>query len=156
MTDKPSDITIPKNDQGFLDHFIPYAMYRITNRLNAELQSDLSPLKVNVSRWRVLAALNAKNGRSMGELCSFTMMEQSSVSRVVDKMEKEGLVKRQLQKKDNRFVLVYFTDKGRETFCKIYPKVIRREDRALQGFSSEEHDLFLSFLKRIEKNIMER
>lgn len=148
------DILTEENDANFLDNFIPYAMYRITNRLNIELQSDLAPLKINVSRWRVLAALNAKNGRSMGDLCHFTMMQQSSISRVVDRMIDEKLVTRQLQKDDHRFVLVYFTDKGRETFHKVYPKVIERQERALEGFSQEECDVFLGYLRRIEKNIM--
>lgn len=153
MDDTMDDIITQENDAKFLENFIPYALYRITNRLNIDLQSDLAPLKINVSRWRVLAALNAKDGRSMGDLCNFTMMQQSSLSRVVDRMIEEGLVRRELQEEDNRFVLVFYTDKGRETFHKIYPKVVERQDSALNGFSQEECDVFLGYLRRIEGNI---
>lgn len=153
MTENKIEPIIPKNNENFLDHFIPYAMYRITNRLNMELQSDLAPLKINVSRWRVLAALTAKDGRTMGELSQFTMMEQSSISRVVDRMVEEGLVIRQTQKQDNRYILVYMCEKGHEKFKTVFPKVIERQDRALKGFSKEECDILLGYMKRIEENI---
>ena len=142
-----------ENNEMLLESFVPYVMYRITNRLNRELQQDLRPLKINVSRWRVLAALNVKDGRTMGELVDFTMMEQSSLSRIVDKMSEEGLVLRRLQEDDNRYVRVYLTDKGREKFQEIYPKAFSRQDIILDNFSADEQNQLLDFLQRIEKNI---
>tara|TARA_B100001939_G_scaffold317850_2_gene304801 strand:- start:5740 stop:6207 length:468 start_codon:yes stop_codon:yes gene_type:complete len=153
MTDKDIIIPLPENNETVLEGFIPYVMYRITNRLNMDLQNDLRPLKINVSRWRVLAALNARDGRSMGELCHYTMMEQSSISRVVDKMVEEGLVVRRVQEQDNRYILVYLTPKGRETFHLVYPKAYTRQDEALKGFSEEERQQLLAYLRRIEENI---
>lgn len=144
---------ILQSNEAFLEEFVPYVMYRITNQLNLDLQSDLRPLKINVSRWRVLAALNAQDGRTMGDLCKYTMMEQSSLSRVIDRMVEEKLVIRQLQKNDNRYVLVFLTDKGRGKFNEIYPKVFTRQDIVLEGFSEGEHDQLLSLLRRIENNI---
>ena len=141
------------NNENFLDEFIPYVMYRITNRMNMDLQDCLRPLKINVSRWRVLCALHAKDGRNMSELCTFTMMEQSSVSRVIDSMEKEKLVIRKLQKKDNRYVLVHLTKKGRETFAKASVPAFSREDKALEGFSDDNRKQLLDLLNRVLENI---
>lgn len=154
MTKKTVDTEqVPQTNEAFLEDFVPYVMYRITNQLNLDLQNDLRPLKINVSRWRVLAALNAQDGRTMGDLCKYTMMEQSSLSRVIDRMVEEKLVTRQLQKEDNRYVLVLLTDKGRGKFQEIYPKVFSRQGTALEGFSDGEHNQLLSFLRRIGNNI---
>jgi MarR family transcriptional regulator, organic hydroperoxide resistance regulator len=142
-------------DEAFLDDFIPYVMYRITNRMNMDLQDCLRPQKINVSRWRVLCALHAKDGRNMSDLCTFTMMEQSSVSRVIDSMEKEKLVTRKLRKNDNRYVLVYLTPKGRDVFAKASVPAFSREDRALVGFSEENRKQLLDYLNRILDNIRE-
>ena len=142
-----------KNNEAFLENFIPYAMYRITNHLNTELQNDLRPLKINVSRWRVLAALHAVDGRTMGGLCTYTMIAQSALTRVIDNMEKEKLVSRCLQENDNRHILVHLTDKGREKFEHIYPKVLSRQDRVLIDFSNSEHEQLLVYFRRIEKNL---
>mgnify|MGYP002713225461 CR=1 FL=1 len=155
MKTQSTDVMIPENDESFLDDFIPYVMYRITNRLNMDLQDCLRPLKINVSRWRVLCALNARDGRNMSDLCSFTMMEQSSVSRVIDTMEKENLVTRKLQEEDNRYVLVYLTAKGRTTFREAYIHAFSREDRALQGIAEQDRQQLLELLNRILENIRE-
>ncbi|WP_417320031.1 MarR family winged helix-turn-helix transcriptional regulator [Emcibacter sp.] len=144
---------VPENAEMFLETFVPYVMYRITNRLNKELQKDLRPLNINVSRWRVLAALNLRDGRTMGDLCTFTMIEQSSLSRVVDNMVDEGLVSRRLQKDDNRFVHVFLTDKGLARYREVYPQAFSRQDIILDDFSEEEQDQLLQFLHRIETNI---
>jgi len=147
--------TISNDDETFLDDFIPYVMYRITNRMNMDLQERLRPLKINVSRWRVLCALHARDGRTMGDLCIFTMMEQSSVSRVIDSMEKEGLVCRQLKEKDNRYVLVYLTEKGQKIFHQASIPAFSREDIALKGFSDAKRQQLLSLLNHILENIQE-
>lgn len=144
---------VTETDEIFLDDFIPYVMYRITNRMNMDLQDCLRPLKINVSRWRVLCALHAADGRNMSDLCVFTMMEQSSVSRVIDSMEKENLVSRKLRKKDNRYVLVYLTNKGRKTFARASVPAFSREDRALEGFSAENRQQLLGYLNQILDNI---
>ena len=61
MNEKASDDSASEGDETFLDDFIPYVMYRITNRMNMDLQDCLRPLKINVSRWRVLCALKARD-----------------------------------------------------------------------------------------------
>ncbi len=144
---------ISEDKETFLDEFIPYVMYRITNRLNMDLQDCLRPLKINVSRWRVLCALHASDGRNMSELCSFTMMEQSSVSRVIDSMEKEKLVTRKLREKDNRYVLVHLTKKGQDTFRSATVPAFSREDRALKDFSEEDRKQLLKLLNHMLENI---
>jgi len=153
VSSQTKDIRIPEDDETFLDDFIPYIMYRISNRLNMDLQDCLRPLKINVSRWRVLCALNARDGRNMSDLCSFTMMEQSSVSRVIDTMENEKLVVRKLQENDNRYVLVHLTPKGREVFREAYIRAFSREDRALKGISEQDRQLLLDLLNRVLENV---
>ena len=143
----------PENTEMFLDTFVPYVMYRITNRLNKELQKDLRPLNINVSRWRVLAALNKQDGRTMSELGDFTMIEQSSLSRVVDTMVEEGLVTRRLKQDDHRFVHVFLTDEGLAKYREIYPSAFSRQDMILDEFTEDEQDMLLEFLQRIEANI---
>lgn len=154
LRDNAKDAIRNDSDETFLDEFIPYVMYRITNRLNMDLQSCLRPLKINVSRWRVLCALKIKDGQSMSDLCGFTMMEQSAVSRVIDSMEKEKFVVRKLKKQDNRFVQVYLTAKGRAIFRKASIPAFAREDAALQGLSEDERQQLLNLLNRVADNVL--
>ena len=77
-----------------LDDFLPYVFNRVTNRLNLNLLEVLRPRGITVPRWRVLAVLGARDGRNIGELSAFTIIEQPTLSRVVGQMERDGLVSR--------------------------------------------------------------
>ena len=104
------------NSQEDLHDFLPYLLNRISNRLNQELLVDLRPLNISVPRWRVLAVLRTGDGRSMGELSAETVIEQSSLSRVIDQMERDRLVERHSSSEDHRIVEVYLTATGRAMF----------------------------------------
>ena len=136
-----------------MDDFLPYLLNRITNRLNLNLLENLRPLKINVSRWRVLAVLHSRDGRSIGELATYTVMDQSTLSRVVDQMERDGLVERRRQAKDSRVVRVHILEAGNDTFNLILPIALRHMERALDDFSAEERRLILLLLHKMLDNI---
>ena len=42
---------------GWMDDYLPYQLYRVTNRLNVRLQGRLKAIGINLSQWRVLSVL---------------------------------------------------------------------------------------------------
>ena len=137
----------------WLQSFVPYLLYRITNHLNRRLRSRLRKGGINISRWRVLAVLRAYGKLTLGQIVDLTAMEQPSVSRIVTQLEQEGLVRRRISSRDSRFVNVRLTAAGERTFRGIYPTAERHQDRALRGFSAKEINTLTSYLKRIQTNI---
>lgn len=146
----------PSSADLVLDEFLPYLFNRITNRLNQDLLSDLRPLRVSVPRWRVLAVLHAREGRRMGDLSAYTVIEQSSLSRVVDQMERDGLVVRRHHPDDNRIIEVYLTDDGRAMFDRIYPLAYGHYKHAINGLSDSERDTLVSLLHKILENTRQK
>ena len=136
-----------------LDRFVPYLLNRIVNRLNLDLLDALRPLKITPARWRILAVLMARDGRTMTELAVYCVMEQSTVTRVVDQMERDGLAERRLRAEDNRVVEVFITDQGRTAFHTVHPVAIEQADHALEGFSEVESETFVALLHRILDNV---
>lgn len=137
----------------WLQNFVPYLLYRITNQLNRRLRSRLRKEGINISRWRVLAVLRAHGALTMGRIVDLTVMEQPSVSRIVTQLEQEGLVRRRLGRKDSRFVNVKLTSAGEKAFQSIYPTADRHQARALYGFSVREVDTLIKYLRRIQANV---
>ncbi|HUD97288.1 MAG TPA: MarR family transcriptional regulator [Woeseiaceae bacterium] len=137
----------------WLQSFVPYLMYRITNQLNRRLRSKLRREGINISRWRVLAVLRAYGRLSLGRIVDLTSMEQPSVSRIVAQLEREGLVRRKISQRDSRFVNVILTPVGEKAFDSIYPTADRHQNRALLGFSTKEIKLLTEFLHRIQANV---
>ncbi|WP_457825562.1 MarR family winged helix-turn-helix transcriptional regulator, partial [Staphylococcus aureus] len=77
--------------------------------------------------WRVLAALREKDGRRMGDLSQTTSIEVSTLTRLVDNMEKHGLVARRREPEDARAVALFATAAGKRLTQRILPIAERYE-----------------------------
>ena len=92
---------IANRGDKWLRTFVPYLMYRITNKLNTRVRRKLRNSGMNLARWRVLAVLRAYGEINLGRVVELTVMEQPSVSRIVTQLVQDGLVKRKLSKADS-------------------------------------------------------
>ena len=136
-----------------LDDFLPYLLNRITNRLNLDLMEAWRGTEMTTQYYRVLAVLKARNGRSIGELAVYTVTEQSTLSRIIDRMEQEGLVERRAGPKDGRVVEVFLTPTGRETIERILPIALEHYRRAVAGLSDSEVKTLTRILSKVLENI---
>src|SRR5215218_11275989 len=102
---------------------------------------------VPIAQYDVLLELNAAPGRRlrMQELSDRVVLSRSRVSRVVDEMEKAGLVRRDPDPEDRRAAFAVITDDGRAALRKAAPVY-------LQGIEDE----FLSYLTPGERKTLER
>jgi DNA-binding MarR family transcriptional regulator len=153
ITKLGNDMPISGQGDKWLQSFVPYLMYRITNSLNGRLRGQLRKAGINIARWRVLAVLRAYGELTLGRIVELTVMEQPSVSRIVTLLESERLVKRTVATTDARFVNVKLTAAGQTAFKQIYPAADTHQKRALRGFSKQEITTLNDFLLRIQDNI---
>lgn len=141
-----------KGDQ-WLGKFVPYLLYRITGQLNRNLRKGLRRSGINIARWRVLAVLKDNGRMNIGQIVERTIIEQPTVSRIVDQLEREGLAVRETCDEDSRFVEVMLTPAGEKAFNEIYPLASRHQEQALQGFTQKEIKALTYYLERIHNNI---
>lgn len=144
---------ISKHGDKWLQQFVPYLLYRITNQMTRRLRGRLRESGINISRWRVLAVLRANGEMSLGQIVELTAMDQPSISRVVTQLESDGLVLRKSSAIDSRFVHVSLTHGGEAAFEGIYPTAQKHQEQALAGFSKKEVAALTEFLQRIQENI---
>ena len=137
----------------WLQNFVPYLLYRITNQLNQRLRGRLRQSGINISRWRVLSVLRAHGELALGQIVDLTVMGQPAVSRVVALLESEGLVVRKASPKDSRIAYIRLTPAGARAFKDVYPTAERHQGHALRGFSAREIDTLKKYLQRIQHNI---
>ena len=137
----------------WLEDYVPYQIYRITNRLNQRLRTRLHRQPISVSRWRVLGVLRAGGTLTINEIAEMAVMEQPTVSRTVDRLVRDGLVSRQAAKRDSRYVEVSLTEAGKKAFKAISPIAVEHQTKALRGFSESEVAKLSDFLHRIHENI---
>jgi DNA-binding MarR family transcriptional regulator len=140
---------------GPLDSYLPYLLNRAGARIASAFGEEMRPLGASLQIWRVLAALREKDGRRMGDLSRTTSIEVSTLTRLVDNMEKEGLVERRRDREDARAVALHVTAVGKRLTKRILPIAERYEAVALNGFTAAEADVLRQALRRLYDNMDE-
>lgn len=138
-----------------LDDFLPYLLNRIVNRLNRDLADDLKAIGMTVPQYRVLAVLVAGDGRSVNELAVYTITEQSTLSKILGRMQKAGLVERRSDPADRRVVKVYITAAGRQGIARALPIALKHYRRATAGLSEAEYGTLVKLLHGVLDQVRE-
>jgi MarR family transcriptional regulator, organic hydroperoxide resistance regulator len=137
-----------------LDALLPYLMNRVTSRLNQNLSERLRPRKLTFQHWRVLAVLYRRDGLTLGALAEATVVPQSTLSRLVDRMVRDGLLaRRAARQRDSRFVEVWLTQEGRRAYEAIVPLALAEHEAALRGFSAAETASVEAALRKMLANL---
>ena len=71
-------------------------------------------LNITIEQWSVLYHLWKKEGISQQELCNATFRDKPSITRLVDNLEKAGLVKRVAAENDRRINRIYLTKQAQK------------------------------------------
>jgi len=136
-----------------LDDYLPYLLNRAGARIAAAFTEVVRGYGITLPMWRVLAALNEADGQRMGELAARTSIDASTLTRVVDAMERQGLVARSRGGGDARGILVQRSPAGRDLTAKIVPLALHYEAAALAGFSGPQAKLLKRMLIQLYRNM---
>ncbi|MEO4001422.1 MarR family transcriptional regulator [Mesorhizobium sp. CAU 1732] len=136
-----------------LQQFAPYLMNRIMGRYNHTLRDELSSAGLTTPKMRALAILSIMDGLKINELAVYAVVEQSTLSRSLDALETEGLIRREAPSDDNRVRHIFITDLGRGTFSALWPTMFRSSEAMFTGIDVEERERFVGTLHKILRNI---
>lgn len=88
----------------------------------------------------------------MGELGSLLGLAKSSLTGLVDRTERNGLVRREQDPRDTRAVRVALTAEGGRLAREFYDETCRRIDELPTGFSGAERDVLADLLGRVVRD----
>lgn len=117
------------------------------------LAKALKPYNVTHEQWPLLKWLWVKDGISQKELSETSFKDQSTITRILDKLERRGLIRRQADSTDRRVSLIYLTTEGlkiRESLTLLAQQAL---EQALQGLSEQEKVQLKNLLNRISDNL---
>ena len=136
-----------------LDRFVPFLLNQIFSQMNGNLGDVLRPHGISIHQWRVLSFLKLRGELSIGEITASTVLGQSTISRVVDQLERDGLAQRRPLPENNRIILVSLSPAGGRKIDEVFPAAISVHDGALSEFTQDERELFLDMLHRVLDNL---
>jgi DNA-binding MarR family transcriptional regulator len=151
MKDQPP-ITARLGEIG-LSNFAPYLMNRIMGRYNASLREEMAELGLSTPKMRALAVLAVIEGPLIRELAVYAVVETSTLSRALDQLVTDGLVRRETDASDSRATRVFITEPGRTAFEQLWPHMARTYARMFRGIPDDERRAFVGTLQKMLINI---
>jgi len=108
---------------------------------------------ISVEHWTIMVNLFVRqNGQFQQQLADRTYRDKAAITRLVDGLEKRGLVIREEGKADRRQKKIYLTQKGEKLMVELFPVAETAQKRGLQGIDPEKMLVFEEVLQQIFKN----
>jgi MarR family transcriptional regulator for hemolysin len=129
------------------------SLYLAVHAWRTELDRRLRPLGFSHSSWQLLLHLSRHDGCTHRELAQHIGIEAATLVRMVDHMEKEGLLKRCGSETDRRVKHLHLTADGKKVVEDIrsYAADLRKE--VLAGSSQTEIRTALDVLNNIRSKL---
>lgn len=128
------------------------ALQRATHALILALNDELESLGLSASETNLLACLDAAAPRRIGELVADTGQRPSTVTGILDRLERRGLVERRLDPGDRRSFLVGLTSDGVSMHRWVhegYENVAARTRDGLEGAVAPDLRTVLGAIERV-------
>jgi MarR family transcriptional regulator, organic hydroperoxide resistance regulator len=130
---------VPDRPQLDLANFLPYLINRVGVAMVASFtENALVAHDLSIDMWRVLAALAQGGEQRQVDLCAKTSIDASTMSRLVTRLVRMGLVARARSKTSSREVVVGLAPKGSALVQRIIPVAHQLEATAIAGLPTKD------------------
>ena len=127
-----------------LIYLISMAQQKLWTYLKTALRSE--GIRVTPAQGGILFLLKQENGRSMSELSKALSTDNSTITGLVDRMEKLGFVRRDVSPTDRRMFRIYITPEGEEESNRARTVIEKVNEQIKSGFSEKEIQIFKEVL----------
>lgn len=121
-----------------LHDLVGYLVHRTDVKMTNYFTNRLKPYGVTPEQWGIISILNHEKGTTQKELAEGIDKNQTTVVRMIQSMERKGLVKKIFNEQDRRSHLLFLTEKGDEIKKAILPVVIDAHRTVTNQLSDEE------------------
>jgi DNA-binding MarR family transcriptional regulator len=111
------------NSVLFLNRYWPYQVTVLADHISRRTFGIVKQHQLNLSQWRVLAAVAEEPGRTSVDVVKITPMDKGIVSRATKALLKMGLIRREASQLDGRISHLHMTPRGQEKYASIMPQV---------------------------------
>jgi DNA-binding MarR family transcriptional regulator len=140
-----------------LGDYLPYLVNRVGTIIAEQFSAEaLAPHGLSIAMWRVIAALSSNGGQRQIDLADLTSTEVSTLSRLVTRLIRMGLVTRARSASSNREVDVKLSAKGNALVAQLIPIALDYETAASAGLSVQELAVLKRCLSHVFKNMKQR
>ena len=113
----------------------------------------LAGIEITIEQWSVLYHLWKEDGQSQQQLCDATFRDKPSITRLVDNLEKLGLVKRTANKNDRRINKICLTPEAENLQIQTMEVANQTLNEALVGVTNGQIEIAKEVLNMVYENL---
>jgi len=136
-----------------LDRSVGFLLNRAARSMKRTLEARLASYGITASQYVLLAILAKKDGLSQTQLGNRLSFDNPTVTGVVDRMERDGLVERRRTPRDRRVINIFLTQKARDVLSELQEIADDVNNRALEEYSPKERSHLINMLNSIWRNM---
>jgi len=119
-----------------------------------EADQELSALEISSAQFIVIAALAlSESAKSASDLCKGISYDAGAMTRMIDRLQTKGLIRRSRRPDDRRVVYLELTEEGHRAFPRMRMGSLGVVNRFLRGFSQAEARQLEGYLTRMLDNV---
>jgi DNA-binding MarR family transcriptional regulator len=159
MSPNPKSGRQPAKQTGFYDptdykpqESIGFLMRRIVHEVAGEIERQFDSCGLTNAQWLPLYKLHLGSVSTVAELARECQLDTGGMTRLLDRLEAKGLVRRARSSEDRRVVNLELTPEGHEAARTVPAVLCGVQNAALRGFTPEEWQQLRDLLARMLRN----
>jgi len=131
-----------------------YILNDVRRRFVLRFEQRAQNISLTMPQCRVLTTLLRNEGASQAKLAQLADLEPMTMVRILDYMEREGLIERRVDPQDRRARRLYLAQGAKPLLDRIWRLSDLTRAEAFAGIDGEERDAFIAVLARIQSNLV--
>jgi DNA-binding MarR family transcriptional regulator len=131
---------------------VGHLMGRARASMLSSLDAELAAFGLSGMQFAVLKHLSDGTARTAADLCRLMFHDTGAMTRILDRLEQKGLMRRERCREDRRVVFLRVAANGRALLPRLMVVATRVIDAHLAGFSAAEIEALKTYLGRMIEN----
>jgi len=132
-----------------VDDYLSYLLSQASHVVASKFHEEVRAAGLTILEWRVLATLSDGRSRSVGDIAYIALAQQSTVTKLLGRLEAEGRVERSEGEIDRRQSLVSITPAGRAALGSLLAKSKQHERGLVSRLNQREAASLKSALRKL-------
>jgi DNA-binding MarR family transcriptional regulator len=153
---RPGGADFYRGDDYRIHDSVGYLLRQLRSALDRVVDAEMDEHGLTGVQWGPLLMLHFRMGTTAAELARLADVDTGAMTRMLDRLEAKGFLRRTPCAKDRRVMQLELTQAGVH-LCRDIPFGLSRVNNdMLRGFTRAEFDALKDFLKRMLSNVQAR
>ena len=126
-----------------------YKLLFVQKKLVSAVRSDFEDVDITHENYISLHFIYENPGITQAELAELNTKDRNVIVKTIDRLEKNGWVKRVRNMDDRRAFALFITDYGEEIIHRYWDKLVQRQKEALSVLTEEEQRILDTLLEKV-------